>query len=168
MVLNFTVPRYALLFLINSEIYIVHVINCEWSRFVSFPLRMFCLRYKLCFPHCLSKHIGCIIGNSMISNYKKKFLTLLVASRWCEKQTSHNDNLLERERESVIGGLKYQWNSFSFATVFQQYYMIGDRKWGHAYHNLKRTSFVELIVNGLICVNFNMKKKVGVAISTRR
>ena len=74
----------------------------------------------------------------------------------------------ERERESVIGGLKYQWNSFSFATVFQQYYMIGDRKWGHAYHNLKRTSFVELIVNGLICVNFNMKKKVGVAISTRR
>ena len=52
--------------------------------------------------------------------------------------------------------------------MFQQYYMIGDRKWGHAYHNFKRTSFVELIVNGLICVNFNMKKKVGVAISTRR
>ena len=36
---------YALLFL-NFEIYIVHVINCEWSRFVNFPLHMFCMRYK--------------------------------------------------------------------------------------------------------------------------
>ena len=45
MVLNFTTPRYALLFL-NSEIYIVHVINYEWSRSVNFLLRMFCMRYK--------------------------------------------------------------------------------------------------------------------------
>ena len=50
LVLNFTVARYALLFL-NSEIYIVHVINCEWSRSVNFPLRMFCMRYKLCYSY---------------------------------------------------------------------------------------------------------------------
>ena len=49
-VLNFTAPRYTLLFL-NSKIYIVHVINCEWSRFVNFPLRIFCMRYKPCFSH---------------------------------------------------------------------------------------------------------------------
>ena len=46
--LNFTAPRYAFLFL-NSETYIVHVINCEWSRSVNFPLCMFCMQYKLCF-----------------------------------------------------------------------------------------------------------------------
>lgn len=46
--------------------------------------------------------------------------------------------------------------------------MIGDRKWGHAYQNLKRTSSIELIAHALICVKFNMKKKVGVAITTRR
>ena len=34
-VLNFTTPRYAFLFS-NSETYIVHVINCEWSRSVNF------------------------------------------------------------------------------------------------------------------------------------
>ena len=50
MVLNFTAPRYALLFL-NSEIYIIHVINCKWSRSVIFTLRIFCMRYKLCFPY---------------------------------------------------------------------------------------------------------------------
>ena len=38
-VLKFTTPRYTLLFL-YSEIYIVHVINCEWSRSVIFPLRI--------------------------------------------------------------------------------------------------------------------------------
>ena len=48
MILNFTAPRYAILFL-NSEIYIVHVINCKWSRSVIFPLLMFCMRYKLYF-----------------------------------------------------------------------------------------------------------------------
>ena len=37
-ILNFTVPRYAFFFL-NSKIYIVHVINYEWSRSVNFPLR---------------------------------------------------------------------------------------------------------------------------------
>ena len=41
-------PRYTLLFL-NSKIYIVHVINCEWSRYVNFQLRMFCMRYKYVF-----------------------------------------------------------------------------------------------------------------------
>ena len=45
MVLNFTAPRYTLLFL-YSKIYIVHVINCEWSRFVNVPLCMFCIWYK--------------------------------------------------------------------------------------------------------------------------
>ena len=34
-VLNFTTPRYAFLFS-NSETYIVHVINFEWSRSVNF------------------------------------------------------------------------------------------------------------------------------------
>ena len=34
-VLNFTTSRYAFLFS-NSETYIVHVINCEWSRSVNF------------------------------------------------------------------------------------------------------------------------------------
>ena len=48
MVLNFTTPSYALLFF-NSEIYIVHVINCEWSRSVNFPLLMFCMKYKTIF-----------------------------------------------------------------------------------------------------------------------
>ena len=36
-VLNFTAPRYAFFFL-NSETYIVHVINYKWSRSVNFPL----------------------------------------------------------------------------------------------------------------------------------
>ena len=57
MVLNFTAPRYTLLFL-YSEIYIVHVINGEWSKSVNFPLRMFCMWYKHIFfqhekPKCL-------------------------------------------------------------------------------------------------------------------
>ena len=43
LVLKFTTPRYTLLFL-NFEIYIVHVIICEWSRFVNFPLHMFCIQ----------------------------------------------------------------------------------------------------------------------------
>ena len=48
--MNFTAPRYTLLFL-NSEIYVVHVINCEWSRSVNFLLCLFCIRYKLCFSN---------------------------------------------------------------------------------------------------------------------
>ena len=48
--MNFITPRYTLLFL-YSEIYVVHVINFEWSRFINFPLRMFCMRYKLCFSN---------------------------------------------------------------------------------------------------------------------
>ena len=51
--LNFTAPKYAFLFL-NSETYIVHVINCEWSRSVNFPLHMFCMRYK----HIFFQHRG--------------------------------------------------------------------------------------------------------------
>ena len=43
--LNFTALRYTLLFL-YFEIYIVHIINCEWSRSINFPLRIFCIRYK--------------------------------------------------------------------------------------------------------------------------
>ena len=43
--MNFTIPRYAFLFL-NSETYIVYVINCKWSRSVNFLLYMFCMRYK--------------------------------------------------------------------------------------------------------------------------
>ena len=50
MVLNFTTPRYTLLFL-YFKIYIVHIINCEWSRSVNFLLRMFCMQYKLCFSN---------------------------------------------------------------------------------------------------------------------
>ena len=55
LVLNFTTLRYAILFL-NSEIYIVHVIDCEWSRFVNFPLCMFCMRYKPCFSNNMFMH----------------------------------------------------------------------------------------------------------------
>ena len=40
LVLNFTAPRYTLLFL-YSKTYITHVINCEWSRFVNFLLHMY-------------------------------------------------------------------------------------------------------------------------------
>ena len=43
--MNFTTPRHTLLFL-YSEIYIVHVTNCEWSRSVNFLLHMFCMWYK--------------------------------------------------------------------------------------------------------------------------
>ena len=43
--LNLTALRYNFLFL-NSETYIVHVINCERSRSVNFPLCMFCMQYK--------------------------------------------------------------------------------------------------------------------------
>ena len=45
MILNFTAPRYTFLFL-YSEIYIVHIINCKWSRSVIFPLHMFCMQCK--------------------------------------------------------------------------------------------------------------------------
>ena len=40
LVLNFTTPRCILLFL-NSKTYIVHIINCERSRSVNFPLYMY-------------------------------------------------------------------------------------------------------------------------------
>ena len=50
LILNFITKRYTLLFL-YFEIYVVHVINCEWSRFVNFPLRMFCMRYNMCFSN---------------------------------------------------------------------------------------------------------------------
>ena len=50
MLLNFTIPRYALLFL-NSKTYKVHIINCEWSTSVNFLLHMFCIRYKPCFSN---------------------------------------------------------------------------------------------------------------------
>ena len=61
MFLNFTTPRYAFLFL-NSEIYIVHDINYEWSRSVNFPLRMFCMRYKhVFFQHKHHLHSELII-----------------------------------------------------------------------------------------------------------
>ena len=40
LVLNFTALRCTLLFL-YSETYITHVINCEWSRSVNFPLHMY-------------------------------------------------------------------------------------------------------------------------------
>ena len=52
LVLKFTTPRYTLLFL-YFETYIVHIINCEWSRSVNFLLRMFCMRYKHIFFHHL-------------------------------------------------------------------------------------------------------------------
>ena len=48
LVLKFTTTRYILLFL-YSEIYIVHIINCEWNRSVNFLLHMFCMRYKYVF-----------------------------------------------------------------------------------------------------------------------
>ena len=60
MVLNFIAPRYTLLFL-NSEIYVVHVINCEWSRYVNFQLYMFCMRYKPCFSNRI-----CLVDAMMI------------------------------------------------------------------------------------------------------
>ena len=42
LVLNFSAPWYTYLFL-NSKNYIAHVINCEWSRSINFPLRLFCI-----------------------------------------------------------------------------------------------------------------------------
>ena len=48
--MDFTAPRCTLLFL-YSEIYIVHVFNSKWNRSVNFPLRMFCMQYKLCFSN---------------------------------------------------------------------------------------------------------------------
>ena len=48
LLLNFTASRYAFMFL-NSENYIVHVINYEWSTSVNFPLRMFYMRYNMYF-----------------------------------------------------------------------------------------------------------------------
>ena len=44
-VLNFTAPRYTILFL-NSEIYIVHVINHEWNRSIFFASAV-CVLYEI-------------------------------------------------------------------------------------------------------------------------
>ena len=48
--MKFTTLGYTLLFL-YSEIYIVHVINCERSKSVNFLLHMFCMQYKHLFFH---------------------------------------------------------------------------------------------------------------------
>ena len=54
-VLNFTTPRYAFLFS-NSETYIVHVINCEWSRSVNFSVAYVLYAIQTCiFQHMVSK-----------------------------------------------------------------------------------------------------------------
>ena len=58
LVLNSTIPRYTLLFL-YSEIYIIHVINCEWSRSINFLLRMSCMRYKHVFFQQHAVHSTC-------------------------------------------------------------------------------------------------------------
>ena len=87
MVLNFITPRYVLLFL-NFEIYIAYVINCEWSKFVNFSLRMFCMQYKLCFfqqegysalLECRSAHSKCWLAQTFglarePSNWDKAYL----------------------------------------------------------------------------------------------
>ena len=57
MVLNFTAPRYTILFL-YSKIYVVHVINCKWSKSVNFALRMFCMQYKYVFFQQLVSNLG--------------------------------------------------------------------------------------------------------------
>ena len=72
-ILNFTAPRYAFLFL-NSEIYIVHVINCEWSRSVNFPLRMFCMWYKHVFFPTLVMPLLFAICQQGKNIYKHKFI----------------------------------------------------------------------------------------------
>ena len=50
LVLNFTAPKYTFFFL-NSETYIIHVINCEWSRFVNFSIAYVLYAIQTCiFP----------------------------------------------------------------------------------------------------------------------
>ena len=54
MVLNFTTLRYILLFL-YFEIYIVHVINCEWSRSINFSVANILYAIQTCiFPIVMS------------------------------------------------------------------------------------------------------------------
>ena len=54
-VFNFTIPRYAFLFL-NFETYIVHVINCEWSKSVNFFAAYVLYAIQTCiFPTTLMK-----------------------------------------------------------------------------------------------------------------
>ena len=58
--MNFTTPRYAILFL-NSEIYIMYVINHEWNRsmFVVCCFHcVFCLRYKIRFSNTFYSRYG--------------------------------------------------------------------------------------------------------------
>ena len=68
LVLNFIVPRYTLLFL-YSETYIVHVINCEWSKSINFQLRIFCMWYKLVFFHHLCNLAMFFSHNMQILRY---------------------------------------------------------------------------------------------------
>ena len=85
MVLNFTVPRYVLLFL-NSEIYIVHVINCKWSRLVNFPPRMFCMRYKPCFSNNEWVQEGAFLRKLRLCQLKMNCFAWVIA--W-ERQKSY-------------------------------------------------------------------------------
>ena len=48
-----------------SKTYITHVINCEWSRSVNFPQRMFCMRYK----HIFFLHTHDVVWWRMASNW---------------------------------------------------------------------------------------------------
>ena len=56
--LEWRLKVYIHLFL-NSEICIVHAINCEWSRSVKFLLRMFCMQYKHMFFQQWVQSIKC-------------------------------------------------------------------------------------------------------------
>ena len=80
-VLKFTTPRYTLLFL-NFEIYITHVINCEWSRSINFPLHMLCMWYKLVFFHQVACNI-CWCENQYIYIYMSKDL-VWESTRFCQ------------------------------------------------------------------------------------
>ena len=68
LILKFTIPKYTLLFL-NFEIYIVHVINCEWSRSVNFfHYICFVCNTNMYFSITCSLSIRCIPASSFFSN----------------------------------------------------------------------------------------------------
>ena len=90
--LNFTTPRCALLFL-NSKIYIVHVINCEWSRSVNFPLRMFCMQYKHVF---FQQNIPILCSNGGFKHHLKRTIENLLCVCVC----------VYKSNESKSGGVR--------------------------------------------------------------
>ena len=122
MVLNFTTSRYALLFL-DSEIYIVHVINCKWSRSVNFSLHMFWMRYKSCFSNI-----------NMSSKVMRNWITLSVNIR-NTKRIKGNRRKFFLSDKVTIGR---EW--FIFATK-----SFNDNFWITFYNNQRKAKVLSKI-----------------------